>query len=436
MNPTFDFFLKVIQAFLKKEYMNWPRPSVSDRRTDHSEMNSQADAALFFQLAQDHLMLPAVCHVLCKDQKFWKDEVIAAQVKDKLGLTPLELRHRAVDQVARQIIKTDEFLRMYGLLKQQGWKPLVMKGIVIRELYEWKNHRISGDEDILLPLGIMEKCEEFLLTEGMELTFNPETNEKTFVLKEGGLRLDLHHTFFDPTSDICGSWNSFFEDAAKRSVDIEIEGIALRTLSPTDHLLFLILHAFKHFIYRGIGIRQAADVLIYMDRYQDEVNWEYIWSCCKQVRAEGFLRAMIQIGLHSLLPDDGLRTVSDRFACSQVDEGPLLLDILEAGIHGFAERDRFRSIYMTEFAVARRYKDRPYSRFGNLAYIAFPSIKSMTGRYAWLKKAPVLLPAAWILRLCKYAIDTLAGNKKQDNNADMVRIGSERIEMMKKYGIL
>ena len=436
MNPTFEFFLKIIQTFLYKEYMDWPWPPAPDRGTDSCGGNSQVDAALFFQVAEEHLLLPAVCQVLCKDKKLWEDAQIAAYVKEKLGLTPLELRHLAVDQTARQIIKTDEFLRMYGMLQQQGFKPLVMKGIVIRELYKWKNYRISGDEDILLPLGIMEKCEGFLLKEGMELTFNPETNEKTFLLKEGGLRLDLHHTFFDPSSDICGGWNSFFEDAAKRSVDIEISGRFLRTLSPTDHLLFLILHAFKHFIYRGIGIRQAADVLVYMDRYQDEVDWEYIWSCCRQVRADGFLRAMIQIGLHSLMPDDGLRTISDRFSCGRVDEGPLLLDILEAGIHGFAERDRFRSIYMTEYAVARRNKDQPYSRFGNMAYIAFPPMKSMTSSYAWLKKAPVLLPAAWIMRLCKYAIDTLAGNKKQDNNADMIRIGSERIEMMKKYGIL
>ena len=431
MNPTFEFFLKIIKAFLHEEYMDWPWPSAPERGTDSCGGNSQVDAALFFQLAEDHLLLPAVCQVLCNDNKLWGNAQIAAEVKGAMGLTPLELRHRAVDQTARQIIKTDEFLRMYGMLQQQGYKPLVMKGIVIRELYKWKN-----DEDILLPLGIMEKCEGFLLKEGMELTFNPETNEKTFLLKEGGLRLDLHHTFFDPSSDICGGWNSFFEDAAKRSVDIKISGRFLRTLSPTDHLLFLILHAFKHFIYRGIGIRQAADVLVYMDRYQDEVDWEYIWSCCRQVRADGFLRAMIQIGLHSLMPDDGLRTISDRFSCGRVDEGPLLLDILEAGIHGFAERDRFRSIYMTEYAVARRNKDQPYSRFGNMAYIAFPSMKSMTSSYAWLKKAPVLLPAAWIMRLCKYAIDTLAGNKKQDNNADMIRIGSERIEMMKKYGIL
>ena len=436
MNPTFEFFLKIIKAFLHEEYMDWPWPSAPDRGTDSCGGNSQVDAVLFFQLAEDHLLLPAVCQVLCNDNKLWGNAQIAAEVKGAMGLTPLELRHRAVDQTARQIIKTDEFLRMYGMLQQQGYKPLVMKGIVIRELYKWKNHRISGDEDILLTPAMMEKCEGFLLKEGMELTFNPETNEKTFRLEDGGLCLDLHHTFFDPTSAVCGDWNSFFEDAAKRAVDIEIAGRTVRTLAPTDHLLFLILHAFKHFIYRGIGIRQAADILVYMDRYQDEVNWDYIWSCCEKVRADGFVKAMIQIGLHSLLPGHGMQTLSDRFSCGQVDERPLLLDILEAGIHGFAERSRFRSIYMTEYAVARRNKDQPYSRFGNMVYIAFPSMKSMTNSYAWLKKVPVLLPAAWIIRLGKYALDSLKGRKKQDDNSEMMRIGSERIEMMRKYGIL
>lgn len=64
----------------------------------------------------------------------------------------------------------------------------------------------------------------------------------------------------------------------------------------------------------------------------------------------------------------------------------------------------------------------------------FPAAAKLEGRYPYLKKHPYLLPVAWCSRLWEYSGETR--NSKNNNAADALKIGSERIELMKEYGIL
>lgn len=66
--------------------------------------------------------------------------------------------------------------------------------------------------------------------------------------------------------------------------------------------------------------------------------------------------------------------------------------------------------------------------------LLFPSAQKMTAKYPYLKKHPWLLPAAWVSRLINYTKET--GRVKDNSMADSLRIGKERIEMLKKYRII
>ena len=39
----------------------------------------------------------------------------------------------------------------------------------------------------------------------------------------------------------------------------------IRILAPTDHLLCLLCHAYKHFLYAGFGIRHVCDIGIFAE---------------------------------------------------------------------------------------------------------------------------------------------------------------------------
>ena len=116
----------------------------------------------------------------------------------------------------------------------------------------------------------------------------------------------------------------------------------------------------------------------------------------------------------------------------KVDETMLLEDLLNSGVYGDASMSRKHSSNITLNAVSAD-KQGKKEKLSVLKTV-FPSAKSLEGRYVYLKKYPVLLPIAWCQRIIKYNQET---KFMSDNNAkDAVKIGNQRIELLKYYDIL
>ena len=64
----------------------------------------------------------------------------------------------------------------------------------------------------------------------------------------------------------------------------------------------------------------------------------------------------------------------------------------------------------------------------------FPSLKSMKNEFAFLKKIPFLLPAAWLIRILRYEKEMRKNAHK--NVTDALKVGNRRIELMRKYKII
>ena len=71
---------------------------------------------------------------------------------------------------------------------------------------------------------------------------------------------------------------------------------------------------------------------------------------------------------------------------------------------------------------------------GNMISSVFPSVSQLESRYPYLKKHPYFLPIAWCSRLWKYSKETKCS--QNNNAAEALKIGNERINLMKEYGIL
>ena len=96
---------------------------------------------------------------------------------------------------------------------------------------------------------------------------------------------------------------------------------------------------------------------------------------------------------------------------------------------------RKHSSSMTVNAVAA---ERGGKSSGSLLRTVFPPARELKGRYRYLEKAPVLLPAAWISRIWHYKRETAAGKNRPGSNSasESIKIGNQRIELLKKYGII
>ena len=67
-------------------------------------------------------------------------------------------------------------------------------------------------------------------------------------------------------------WKKYLKVAVKDDYCVEMDGMKVKTLSPTTNVVYTFYHLFNHFIKEGIGIRQLVDLAVMLHAYHDEIN--------------------------------------------------------------------------------------------------------------------------------------------------------------------
>lgn len=379
-----------------------------------------------FVLAEVHKVLPLIFEAVygCTAAKGADEKFFAA------------IRRRSVSIMVVQIQKTSEFLKLYKHLQEQKLQPLVVKGIVCRTLYPNPDLRVSSDEDLLADEKSFAKSVEILQSYGMRAT-NPSgkleaADEIGFIDEKNVSYIELHKHLFAKSSEAYRDLNRYFTTAFENCTSIEVDGTVVYTLEPGAHLFYLICHAFKHFLHSGFGIRQVCDIVLFANTYGQQIDWEQMLRQCREIRADKFAAALFKIGKNHLTFDEEKAGYPQIWREIEIDEKELLLELLGSGIYGGTTMSRRHSSNMTLEAVAAQKRgEKP----GNTVMkTLFPSAKNLEGKYHYLQKRPYLLPVAWSDRILKYHKETMS---LKDNNAmETVKIGNQRIELLKKYGIL
>ena len=414
MDVKRELLLPALKAALKNEKVSWEK-----------ELTSQVWIELF-QIAGKHKVLPMIYEAVygCP---------AARNIEPQIWLSVKQQTKRAV---MLQTMKTSDFLGMFEHLQEAGIQALVVKGIVCRNLYPNPDYRVSGDEDVLVPAEQFDRCHQALIGYGMKPS-NPAQDMQTayevpYGKPDSPIYIELHKCLFSPKSSAYGDLNRFFDGVYERSIKLFVDGKQIVTMGYTDHLFYLICHAFKHFLHSGFGIRQVCDIVLFANAYGREVDWSKILDQCREIHADLFTAALFQIGQKYLIFDPVKAGYPQEWQEIQVDEQLLLDDLLDAGIYGGGTMSRKHSSNITLNAVSSEKQGKKAGH--SVLKTLFPSAKNMEGRYPYLKKHPYLLPVAWLTRIMRYHQET----KKSQNNdaAQAVSIGNQRIELFREYHIL
>lgn len=413
-NTINNLFLQALRAASKNEPVDWTAPIPAQ------------DWAALFEAAEKHHVLPMIFEAVYACP--------AAAGADAAVLRAA--RQRTVQYVTRQTVQTRDFLALYAALAARGVRPLVVKGIVCRALYPRPDDRLSGDEDLLIPPEQFALCHQALLELGMTPAAPEQdvaaADEVPYVRDGSPLYIELHKSLFPRESAAYGDLNRFFADVQARAVPFETDGAELLTMEPTDHLLYLTCHAFKHFLHSGFGIRQVCDICLFANANGGALDWGYVLARCEEIRAARFAAALFQIGEKYLTFDPAAAHYPAAWRAIAVDEGPLLDDLLDAGVYGGGSMSRKHSSNITLHAVSAQKRGKGAG--GGVLKTAFPPAASLRGRYPYLRRHPYLLPVAWADRLLKYRRET--GTLRDDTAAGAVEIGARRVELLREYGIL
>ncbi|MGN0114200.1 MAG: nucleotidyltransferase family protein [Monoglobaceae bacterium] len=338
---------------------------------------------------------------------------------------------KATKQVAYQSKWTYEFLKLYCSFAENGLFPIVVKGIVCRQLYgRLCDHRPSGDEDILVKKEDYLTAKSILESSGYSADFESitadqlnELQEVTFYNSSTKLKIELHVNLMGKGNDLRRNMNDCFTDVFDSCIETEISGVKIRTMNHTKHFLYLILHAFLHFIVSGLGIRQLLDILLYNQQYNDAIDFEYIVDTLRKFDALCFYSDMIHIGNMYL----GFNLAAP---CESYCPEELIDDIIKCGAFGNTTQSQRTAQQMTNAAVANQKSNR---RMRTFLRTVFPSRKQMMNKHPELQKKPWLLPIRWIQRIGRFICHS------KDNSSlakESMQISKTRLELLKKYNII
>ncbi len=346
----------------------------------------------------------------------------AVHGRAEFAALPDELKKRFISDaratVAVQSKRSEDFSRIYRKLREKGLAPLVVKGISCRRLWKNPDARPSGDEDLLIRpewlddvLAVMEECGLAVSREGDVVCYSPLS----------GLTIEIHTSLFPTDSEYFSGFNSYFGTVFASPDSFTACGTEFLTPEPTLFVTYLFLHALKHFVHSGVGIRQLFDISLFAENYGQKIDWGFVRRAMENAGAGGWYAAVLSV----FRKEFGLDTVSAGIPSGHIgrtDTAPLIDDIISGAVFGAYDMARHHSGSITLGEVEG----------GGLLKTLFPPLRVMKKRYSFLETRPFLLPIAWLRRIAGYRKEA---KKSGSSLSRSLEIGNDRKKLLKKYGV-
>ena len=192
-------------------------------------------------------------------------------------------------------IRRNEFT--FGILKKitdSGIDVCLLKGSVAAKLYAEPDYRISSDTDILINKKDEKKLSDILKENGYTVERRKKNDHHMKAEHPVGGLMEVHVSLYSQITDkvIFGGRPMYNESW----MEIDISGKKVKTLGINDNLMYLTAHYIKHFITGGASVRQMMDLLLYIKRYEKEIDFDKYNKLLKELKYDKLIGAVKSIG--------------------------------------------------------------------------------------------------------------------------------------------
>lgn len=164
-----------------------------------------------------------------------------------------------------------ELKELVRIFNEECIDYLVVKGQTYSKLYLKPELRMAGDIDFLI------HQEYHSVKKVIERQFSIKLPEKIvereIEFEHGNVPFELHTSLRDwAKKKHQVIWDALMEKEWLKKHYVEIDGVRVRTLSPTMNAAYVFIHLFFHFIREGVSLRQLCDWAMVLHHYKDEIN--------------------------------------------------------------------------------------------------------------------------------------------------------------------
>jgi hypothetical protein len=214
--------------------------------------------------------------------------------------------NQALFRAAQQISLTENLLTTLKLLEKENIRFVLIKGLVMKQLYPYPEFRNMGDADLFVYEGCREKAIRLLRNIGYDI---PEESKMDAIhiamYRPFSCRMEIHHALWN--GGCTGEVDTWYRHIWENTRFILYDSVSIPVLSVEDELINAIIHLFKHFTSSDVNLLRLFDIAVFSEKYGKKMDWAYICGTVDNFGLRRMLNALFSMyqdcfGLGYLFP--------------------------------------------------------------------------------------------------------------------------------------
>jgi len=347
------------------------------------------------------------------------------------------MKEKARPRLALSLTRKIRVCALLQELEKAGIQAVVLKGFTLASCYAAPDFRISQDADLYVGQEKEEDANRCLANLGCSVEIRSSTSHHTLCQREDTGVIEIHRLLYDGfVEEIWFHTTDSREYIAEPFIKKQDEDGTYRTLGMTDHMLFITLHMIKHFIEKGMSLRQMLDTALLYFRECEHLDLERYWGILQDLRYARIVQAIMGSAVSSVgLPVQWLQKLPSRPDASE--EEAVLMDIEIGGYLGHNDTTR-RSADWHRYTLLRilSHPRKARALFALIKWgwkVHFPDASYWAKKYPFIKGRPWLVPFTWI----RYEMHRIRKNKRHENRGGhRCRSGKSRLYLFRAFGMI
>lgn len=317
---------------------------------------------------------------------------------------PGKWKERISKSVRKALLFDAERGKLFDFMDQKGIWYMPLKGVILKDYYPAAGMRQMSDNDILFDVSFCNEIEAYMKSRGYE-AFSVGRGNHDVYKKEPVYNFEMHRALYGAAHD--KRWEAYYRNVKDRLIQNDGSGFGYH-FSDEDFYVYILCHAYKHYVGSGTGLRTLLDFYVYLRAKEQELDFDYIARECETLGIREFEEQSRSLCKKIFSPqpftdcagEDAVNSPAVSGLSGEVPEN-------QAAVSGLSEAEReMLSYYLSSGAYGTRtnFISNMVKKRGKVGFFVarlFLPLRVMRNAYPILKKAPFLLPVFWLVRLIK-----------------------------------